>query len=445
MAKKLYGNTRMPDGADQPGKHRKKRKKASGLKKLAVVLALILFVELAYCLVIFTDLIPPIARLRSMYIETAMSTMRHQWLAKALIPGDVVQDVIDRINQAQLNQDGVNSGWEDVQKPTEEIHSPSSGFSKDAAASLLNQIAQNLAPSKEESQFFELFYELDRESVLNYTRAHPETVEKGWENYWVNEAGIDDRGTTMKTVQGDQVLAIDAANGLLVIRVTGTGYKGALVIGKDPSRLTCGVAKYLGEMGQRAGDIAQRYNGLAAMTASGFGDGENVVEGSDLAGGCMSQGRVYGDHYTQKGYKRVELHTDNRLYIRDAYTGYSRDCTDAAEWKPALIVDGRIVVSAADGFTSVNPRACLGQTRDESILMLVIEGRNLDSLGTDATECANILSRYGAYQAMNMDGGTSAILWYHGEYITKCSNEDLPEGRHLPNAWIYAAEPVPDP
>ena len=92
MAKKLYGNTRMPDGADQPGKHRKKRKKASGLKKLAVVLALILFVELAYCLVIFTDLIPPIARLRSMYIETAMSTMRHQWLAKALIPGDVVQD-----------------------------------------------------------------------------------------------------------------------------------------------------------------------------------------------------------------------------------------------------------------------------------------------------------------------------------------------------------------
>jgi exopolysaccharide biosynthesis protein len=77
--------------------------------------------------------------------------------------------------------------------------------------------------------------------------------------------------------------------------------------------------------------------------------------------------------------------------------------------------------------------------------MLVIEGRNIDSLGTDASECADILARYGAYQAMNMDGGTSAILRYQGGYITKCSNEDLPEGRHLPNAWIYAANTVPDP
>lgn len=425
----------------------RRRKKKSGLKTLVVLLSLLLLLEMAYCVVIFTDLIPPISKLRTMYIETAMSTMRHQWLAKALIPGDVVQDVVDKINQAQLNQVGVNSGWDDVPEhnATEETKSPSSGFSKDAAADLLSQIAQNMAPTKAEKEFFQLFYELDEESTIAYTLSHPETIENGWENYWVNEAGLDDKGTSIRTTQGDQVLAIDAANGLLVIRVTGLGYKGVLVIGKDPSRLTCGVAKYLGETGQRAGAIAQRYNGLVAMTASGFGDAENVPEGSDLAGGCMSQGKSYGEHYTQKGYKRVELHTDNRLYIRDAYTSYSRDCTDAAEWKPALIVDGRIVVSAADGFTSVNPRACLGQTRDEAIMMLVIEGRNIDSLGTDATECANILARYGAYQAMNMDGGTSAILWYQGEYITKCSNEDLPEGRHLPNAWVYSADTIPDP
>ena len=440
MAKKIFGNT---GGRNSSGRRRKKN---SGLKTLVVFLCLLLVVELAYCVVIFTDWIPPISKLRTMYIETAMSTMRHQWLAKALIPGDVVQDVIDKINQAQMNQVGVNSGWDDVpEHTTEEPKSPSSGFSKDAAADLLNQITQNLAPTKAEKDFFQLFYELDEESTVAYTLTHPETIADGWENYWVNEAGLDDKGTTIRTTQGDQVLAIDAANGLLVIRVTGMGYKGVLVIGKDPSRLTCGVAKYLGELGQRAGDIAKRYNGLVAMTASGFGDAENVAEGSDLAGGCMSQGKEYGEHYTQKGYKRVELRTDNRLYIRDAYTDYARNCTDATEWKPALIVDGRIVVSAADGFTSVNPRACLGQTKDESILMLVIEGRNIDSLGTDATECANILARYGAYQAMNMDGGTSAILWYQGEYITKCSNEDLPEGRHLPNAWVYAANTVPDP
>ena len=441
MAKKLYGNTGDPGSAHR----RKRRKKGSGLKKLVIFLALILFVELAYCTVIFTDLIPPLSRLRTMYIETAMSTMRHQWLAKALIPGDVVQEVIDRITNAQLSQDGVNSGWDDVELETEETKSPSSGFSKDTAAELLNQIAHNLAPTQEELDFFELFDELDEASTLAFVSSHPEAVENGWENFWVNEAGLDDRGTTMRTKQGDQVLAIDAANGLLVVRITGGGYKGAMVIGKDPSRLTCRVSKYLGDVGQRAGDIAKNNNGLVAMTASGFDDGEAIVEGAVIAGGSMAHGVVYGDHYEVKGYKRVELHTDNRLYIRDAYSAYGRNCTDAAEWKPALIVDGKIVVSAADGFTAVNPRACLGQTRDESILMLVIEGRSLDSLGTDAAECAQIMARYGAYQAMNMDGGTSAILWYQGEYITRCSNSDLDEGRRLPNAWIYAANPVPDP
>ena len=40
-------------------------------------------------------------------------------------------------------------------------------------------------------------------------------------------------------------------------------------------------------------------------------------------------------------------------------------------------------------------------------------------------------------QAMNLDGGTSAILWYDGEYVTRCSNTALPEGRTLPNAFVY--------
>jgi exopolysaccharide biosynthesis protein len=38
---------------------------------------------------------------------------------------------------------------------------------------------------------------------------------------------------------------------------------------------------------------------------------------------------------------------------------------------------------------------------------------------------------------MNLDGGTSAIMWYDGEYITKCSNQNLPEGRPLPTAFVY--------
>lgn len=426
-------------------KQKKAKKKGSPLKVVSILLALILFIELAYCLVIFTDLIPPIAKLRTIYIETAMSTMRHQWLAKALIPGDIVQAVVDKMNQAQADQVGVNSGWEDVtEAPPEEIKSPSSGFSKDAAASMLSLLAQDIGLSNEIDDFFELFHELDEDTVMAFVETHPEVISGGWDKFLVNEAGIRDEGTTMKTKQGDQVLAIDAEHGLMVIRITGSTYKGVLVIGKDPSRLMCAPSSQWGRIGERAGEIAQANNGLVAMTGSGFGDAANVAEGADQAGGAMFSGEAKGRHYPW-GYKRVELHLDNRLYITDANSAYGANCTDATEWTPALIVDGKIVVTAGDGYTALNPRACIGQTKDEAIMFLGIEGRNSDSIGCDANECAEILARYDAYQAMNVDGGTSAILWYQGEYIMKCSNESLPEGRRLPNAWVYCASTVPDP
>ena len=100
-------------------------------------------------------------------------------------------------------------------------------------------------------------------------------------------------------------------------------------------------------------------------------------------------------------------------------------------------MDGQTVVSKDDHYNARNPRCCIGQAADGTVLMLCIEGRYFDSLGATAPECAEVLSRYGAYQAMNLDGGTSAILWYDGEPITRCSDPELPEGRLLPNFWIY--------
>ena len=72
--------------------------------------------------------------------------------------------------------------------------------------------------------------------------------------------------------------------------------------------------------------------------------------------------------------------------------------------------------------------------------MLVIEGRFLDSMGCPVIECVDIMMRHNCLTAMNLDGGTSAIMWYDGEYVTRCSNTALPYGRTLPNAWVYAAK-----
>ena len=79
------------------------------LKIIALLLTLVLLLECAYCVAVFTDWVPPLADLRDMYIETALGTMEHKWLATALIPGDIVLKVRQEMDAAREAQLGQNS------------------------------------------------------------------------------------------------------------------------------------------------------------------------------------------------------------------------------------------------------------------------------------------------------------------------------------------------
>ena len=57
------------------------------------------------------------------------------------------------------------------------------------------------------------------------------------------------------------------------------------------------------------------------------------------------------------------------------------------------------------------------------------------SLGCTVEDCANIMERHKAYQAANLDGGSSSIMAYKDRIITRNSSA-LEEGRYLPNAIV---------
>lgn len=405
----------------------KKTGKRKGRKAAIVLLSVLLALEVLYCVAVFSN-IPGIKRLRDMYIQTAMTTKSHHWLATAFIPYDIVKDVMNDYKAARESQMGITSNW--GTEPTAATEPTMDQASVKPVVTTPTTEPEN----REEEAFYKLFPEIDRVSFEAYLKEHPSTLDNGWDQIYINEAGLDKDGTTIETTEGDQILAVDVPNEILLIRVSGSGYRGVLAIAKKNDKLHLYTSRYIGGYGEFIGDIAEANNGVLAVTGSGFLDPDGNGNGGDLAGYCMSEGEGYGYHYGW-GYKRLELHEDHRFYITDAYDDVSEGTTDAVEFWPAMVLDGEIVVN--DDWGGINPRCAVGQTKDEAFLMLMIEGRLIDSLGTDVAECSRIMARYGVYQAMNMDGGTSAMMWYDGEYITRCSNTSLSEGRYLPNAWVY--------
>ena len=102
-----------------------------------------------------------------------------------------------------------------------------------------------------------------------------------------------------------------------------------------------------------------------------------------------------------------------------------------------VIIDGETVVNARSGFSDLQPRACLGQSKYGEIIALLVEGRLTTSVGISVPDCAAIMAKHDCMQAMNLDGGTSAMIWYKGKYIMRSSNPALTAGRTLPNAFVY--------
>ena len=192
-----------------------------------------------------------------------------------------------------------------------------------------------------EADFQMAFPMLNYASFQCYLDEHPETLNNGWEHIRINEAGFDDEGTSIETQQGDQVLAVDAEYGILLVRITGDGYRGVLAICRYPELLRLEMASTYGVEGELAGKIASDHGGILAMNANGFQDPNGKGNGGQLAGWCMAQGETHGYHFGGDVYQRIEL-SENGLDCRivPASDPVGEGTYNAAEFTPALIKDG---------------------------------------------------------------------------------------------------------
>ena len=112
------------------------------------------------------------------------------------------------------------------------------------------------------------------------------------------------------TKQGDKVVAINAEKSLMVVRLEregllGTEYNGYLAIVKDPSRVSLGLCRGMGEReGQRIPDLADYNSAILGINASGFIDNGEDAEGGTPYGYVKHDGEVLQGEFGH-GYKII--------------------------------------------------------------------------------------------------------------------------------------------
>lgn len=224
-----------------------------------------------------------------------------------------------------------------------------------------------------------------------------------------------------------------------VINVSGTGYKGYLVAVYDASKVKIGTTSRLGTTGQSVKVISKNYNAHVAMNASGFYDPDWNSNGAIPHGTVVQNGKVVWDYEDAKvGGGMVGFNKDNVLVLgrMTAKQAIANGIRDGIEFGPFLIVNGKPSFVQGDGGWGVAPRTAIGQRKDGIVLMLVIDGRRASSIGCGMVELTEIMQRYGAINAANMDGGSSSALILEGKvhsHPVAGGSEGL---RNIPTAWI---------
>ena len=227
-------------------------------------------------------------------------------------------------------------------------------------------------------------------------------------------------------------------DGIDVFEVRGGTYMGYMMVVYDPSRVTCGTCRdsFTSAKGLQLKDIAKRYNALAAINGGGFEDAGGSGNGGQPIGLVISEGKVKhtgstsGDFYATVGFDKDNIMHIGRISASQAQKYGIRD---AMTFGPKLIVNGE-AASVKGQSSGLNPRTAIGQRSDGAVLMLVIDGRQASSLGATYADLITVMMEYGAVNAINLDGGSSSLMYYKGDYLNK--GVTLTGSRNMPTAFI---------
>ena len=204
----------------------------------------------------------------------------------------------------------------------------------------------------------------------------------------------------------------------------------------DPKRVKAVATTPIGK-GKILTDIAKENDAIVAINGGGYSWANNMPTGLIIHEGEI----IYAEGYSK--YLTAGFNSDGVFIMGEfsAHTAKENDIQEALSFGPALIVNGNPVKMQGTGGSGLNPRTVIAQRQDGIVLFLVVNGygQNLSWKGRGGvyySDLMKILQRYKAYNAMNMDGGSSTTLVIDGKLINSPCEPQREGQDFIKSAWI---------
>lgn len=273
-------------------------------------------------------------------------------------------------------------------------------------------------------------------------------------NEIVNKNGLLEFNEDVDTSKVEIDVKEENKDEIEIKKVYGNNFFGTLMIVHDPSRVKLATTYPFTKYGKELNEIVKLNDAIGAVNGGLYESIGN--HGGYPVGVVVSNGQIQYNSPYGKGYYLIGFDTDNKLRIlsmeglntdgvvnlvkkekiRDAVT-FQEEYSDANNHFVKLIVNGENRKTTGLG-SGANPRTAIGQRADGTVLLLVTDGRGISGhLGATASDLIDVMSKNGAINAANIDGGSSSSMYYNGEYLmTSVTLYYSNSSWRLPDAFI---------
>ena len=234
-----------------------------------------------------------------------------------------------------------------------------------------------------------------------------------------------------------QLLTRDKGNNdYKVIKLKVGSADGYLVAIYDSAKVHLIAKEQLGtQYGERVITMCKRNKGLVCIKGGGFVDkgyGSGIPNGYVVKDGKI----IWSDGYNPNA-ELIGITNDNKLLLTTDSAENAiknKNLRDALQFGPFLIVNGKPLEIVGDPWGKA-PRVAIAQRKDGVMMFLVVNGENY-VFGASLKDMINTLEKYGAYNAANLDGGTSATLVVKNKLVNDpAGGAKSTDGRYVITGW----------